>query len=67
MPIIKSIKTKQGNKMGIAKKTKTIRLNMDLPQHVHDYLASLHGTKKYNAEAILMAAARKNGFRADDK
>lgn len=53
--------------MSIAKKTKTIRLNMDLPQHVHDYLASLHGTKKYNAEAILMAAARKNGFRAEDK
>lgn len=40
-------------------------IRCDLPQHVHDYLASLHGTKKYNAEAILMAAARKNGFRED--
>ena len=49
--------------MASTNKPKTIRLNMDLPQHVHDYLASLHGTKKYNAEAILMAAARKSGFR----
>ena len=36
----------------------------DLPMYVHEYLESLHGTKKYNAEAILMAVARKNGFKA---
>lgn len=35
----------------------------DVPKYVHDYLASLHGTKKHNAEAILMAAAKKNGFK----
>lgn len=40
------------------------RVNCDLPEHVHDYLVSMHGNKKYNAEAILIAAARKNGFRA---
>ncbi|QDP46612.1 MAG: hypothetical protein Tp1137MES00d2C23059491_31 [Prokaryotic dsDNA virus sp.] len=45
-------------------KPKLTRINCDLPPHVHDFLASLHGTKKYNAEAILMAAARKNGFKA---
>lgn len=42
----------------------TKRINLDLPPHVHEYLASLHGTKKHNAEAILFAAARKNGFKA---
>lgn len=44
-------------------KKKTVRLNMDLPKHVHDYLSSLHGTKKYNAEAILIAAAQRHGFK----
>ncbi len=39
------------------------RINCDVPECVHDYLASLHGTKKYNAEAILIAMARKNGFK----
>lgn len=39
-------------------------IRCDLPLHVHEYLASLHGTKKYNAEAILIAMARKNGFKA---
>lgn len=39
------------------------RVNCDLPEYVHDFLSSQHGNKKYNAEAILMAAARKNGFR----
>lgn len=46
---------------------KTKRINLDLPPYVHDYLASQHGTKKHNAEALLMAAARKNGFRPDNK
>lgn len=41
----------------------TKRINLDLPPHVHEYLDSLHGTKKHNAEALLFAAARKNGFR----
>lgn len=50
--------------MANANKPKTIRLNMDLPEHVHAYLASLHGTKKYNAEAILIAQANRNGFKA---
>ena len=40
------------------------RINCNIPEYVHEYLASLHGTKKYNAEAMLISAARKNGFRA---
>lgn len=48
-------------------KKKTVRLNMDLPKHVHDYLSSLHGTKKYNAEAILIAAAQRHGFKPEGK
>ena len=46
-----------------SKPKQTKRINLDLPPHVHEYLDSLHGNKKNNAEAILMAAARKNGFR----
>lgn len=44
-------------------KTENKPIRCDLPKHVHDYLSSLHGTKKYNAEAILIAMARKNGFK----
>lgn len=46
-----------------SKPKQTKRINLDLPPHVHEYLDSLHGTKKHNAEALLFAAARKNGFR----
>lgn len=42
---------------------KLFPIRADVPREVHDYLESLHGSKKYNAEAILIAAARKNGFR----
>lgn len=46
-------------------KNKPIRC--DLPKHVHDYLKSLHGTKKHNAEAILIAAAQRHGFKPEGK
>ena len=53
----------QLKRKGIKMKDNNKPVRCDLPPHVHDFLKSLHGTKKYNAEAILMAAARKNGFK----
>lgn len=44
-------------------KEKNKPVRCDLPKFVHDYLKSLHGTKKFNAEAILIAAAKRNGFK----
>jgi len=38
------------------------RINVDVPLSVHEYLSSLHGNKKHNAERILMEAAKKAGF-----
>lgn len=45
------------------KESKLKPVRADVPQYVHDYLESLHGSKKYNVEAILMAAAKRNGFK----
>lgn len=55
MKDVKKPQTKKGLK----------RVNCDLPIWVHDYLESLHGTKKHNVEALVMAAARRNGFREE--
>lgn len=39
------------------------RINVDVPQYVHDFLSSLHGNKKVNAELILINEAKKKGFK----
>lgn len=43
-------------------KQETTRINCDLPEYVHDFLKSLHGTKKANAEMILIEAAKAAGY-----
>lgn len=39
------------------------RINVDVPEYVHDFLSSLHGNKKVNAELILINEAKKKGFK----